>query len=79
LAIGTNVGTGCGGRGSVERAMVVAGRISVSDRMARRRPATRTGGSEQGLSFASTGHFQSKHRLGFLRAIGRLYRSLDGF
>jgi len=32
-----------------------------------------------GLSFTSTGHFLSKHRLGFLRAIGRLYRPLDGF
>jgi hypothetical protein len=35
LAIVTNVGTGCGGRGSVGRAIVVAGRFSVSDRGAR--------------------------------------------
>jgi hypothetical protein len=32
LAIVANVGTGCGGRGSVGRAGAVAGRFSVSDR-----------------------------------------------
>jgi len=31
LAIVTNVGVGCGGRGSVGRANVIAGRFSVSD------------------------------------------------
>ena len=32
IAIVTDVGVGCGGRGSVGRAIVVAGRLSVSDR-----------------------------------------------
>ena len=39
LAIVTNVGMGCGGRGSVGRVIAVAGRFYVSDRAARGRTA----------------------------------------
>ena len=39
LAIVTNVGAGCGGRGSVGRVIAIAGRFSVSDDAACRRPA----------------------------------------
>ena len=39
LAIVTNVGMGCGGRGSVGRVIAIAGRFSVSDHAACRRTA----------------------------------------
>ena len=39
LAIVTNVGMGCGGRGSVGRVIAIAGRFYVSDRAARGRTA----------------------------------------
>ena len=39
LAIVTNVGAGCGGRGSVGRVIAIAGRFSVSDHAACRRTA----------------------------------------
>jgi hypothetical protein len=39
LAIVTNVGAGCGGRGSVRREKPFAGRLSVSERCLRRRTA----------------------------------------
>jgi hypothetical protein len=46
LAIVTNVGAGCGGRGSVRRAMRSAGRIALRERLAARKTTAQLANGE---------------------------------
>ena len=72
-------GTPCGS--STERFVISGGSVSgeLSSGSVSPNGATRTGGSMQGLELDQHRQIFGPQRLGFVRQVGRLHRTLDSF